>query len=201
MYRKRKEIAPSFRMPNPRNPVSGNNSQLYGPFRLYARFTLTEALDGSTESAEATITTPDQWGPGLHHCPDVVQHVHNLLGSDETTYIYSGGVGDVGIALWDHNNHWRIVGMLTSTLVECCLQEDHPGRGTAFNVKVGSWSPDDDKWVYNDATTYKAIDWRNGMPYPDAGGKGLFTPHPSTTHGIIYDCVSLDCTSPGTCDD
>lgn len=85
-------------------------------------------------------------------------------------------------------------------LVECCLSEDHPGRGIAFDVLLGEWDYSTDGWTYSIAsTTAKAIDWRFGVPYPETGAKGLFTPRPSETHGTIYECVSLDCESSGAC--
>lgn len=99
----------------------------------------------------------------------------------------------------DGTRYYAIIG--TNGLVEMCLAENHPGRGVVFDVYMGTWSPDNNKWEYDELSTHKAIDWRYGMPYPDAGGKGLFHPQTSTTHGVIYDCVSLDCDSPGTCAD
>lgn len=92
-------------------------------------------------------------------------------------------------------------------LVEMCLAEDHPGRHTTgatnlFTVYKGVWNEDTDTWEYDDeVTTYTAFDRRYGTPFPDAGSKGLFTPRASTTYGTIYEVVSLDCESPGTCDD
>jgi len=85
------------------------------------------------------------------------------------------------------------------TLVELCLAEDHPGRGTAFNAYEGVWNPATDGWDYTCGDTVKAIDWRYGVPYPDAGTRGLFTPRISTTYKTIYECVSMDCESPGDC--
>lgn len=80
-----------------------------------------------------------------------------------------------------------------------CLAQDHPGRGTAFDIHLGVWSAADVKWVYAETATVKAIDWRYGVPYPDEGATGLFEARASTTYGIIYECVSLDCDSPGAC--
>ena len=202
MFRKRKTVAPDFRMPAPYDPVHGGDHTLYGPYKPYARFVLREELTHTTEEAEATLTTTHMWGTGLYHCPEVIAHVHNLLTGKAGVYQHSGEIGDIGFAVWDQANHWRIVYMLVSSLREFCLAEDHPGRGIAFDVYKGVWDPDQDKWTYPDTvTTYKAIDWRYDVPYPDEGSKGLFTPRVSTTHGVIYECVSLDCDTPGTCDD
>lgn len=80
-----------------------------------------------------------------------------------------------------------------------CLAEDHPGRGTAFNIHLGTWDPAQDKWIYDTDTTVKAIDWRYGVPYPAAGATGLFEPRPSDTYGTIWEVSPLDCESPGEC--
>ena len=216
MFRKRKTVSPSFRLPVPYNPIQGSDNALYGPMRLYARFVLREELTNSDESATADITTTHQWGPGLHHCPDVIVHVHNLLARDkefssgsstptasqaEQTYLFSGSVGDVGLALWDHNNHWRIIMLGGNQLIGFCLAEDHPGRGSSFNVYMGTWDSDDNEWVYDTSTELKAIDWRYGVPYPDAGATGLFTPRTSREYGVIWEVVALDCDSPGACNE
>ena len=78
-----------------------------------------------------------------------------------------------------------------------CLSENHPGRGTAFNVLLGTWDSAIDEWVYTSGPSAKAIDWRYGVPYPESGATGLFTPRKSDAHGTIWECVSLDCSSPG----
>jgi hypothetical protein len=82
-----------------------------------------------------------------------------------------------------------------------CLAEDHPGRGIAFDLYLGVWSRANDKWEYDTSKTVKAIDWRYGVPYPPAGSTGLFERRPSTTYGVIWEDVSLDCESPGDCGD
>jgi hypothetical protein len=77
-----------------------------------------------------------------------------------------------------------------------CLSENHPGRGTPFTITLGVWDSADNEWKYTGSGAV-AIDWRYGVPYPEAGATGLFTPWPSDDHGTIWECVSLDCTSPG----
>ena len=87
-------------------------------------------------------------------------------------------------------------------LVGGCLAQNHPGRGVAFNIHLGTWNAADasgGKWVYEATDTVKAIDWRYAVPYPDEGSTGLFEPRPSDTYGVIYECVALDCLSPGAC--
>lgn len=202
MFRKRKSVSPHYRIPAPFNPVVGSDASLYGPYKPYARFTLSEALTTSDESATATLSTTHQWGPGLYHCPDVIIHVHNFLTKEADVYRFYGSIGDVGIAVWDRDNHWRIVSMTDgSELIGCCLVNNHPGRGNLFEVYLGTWSPDSHEWVYDTESedTFYAIDWRYGVPYPEAGSTGLFTPRSSTVHGVIYETVSLDCETPGAC--
>jgi len=80
-----------------------------------------------------------------------------------------------------------------------CLAEHHPGRGTEFDIHLGHWSSSLHKWVYEASATVPAIDWRHGVPYPSSGATGLFRARPSDEHGIIYETLALDCTSPGTC--
>jgi hypothetical protein len=93
----------------------------------------------------------------------------------------------------------RVMKDVPNTLVELCLIDDHPGRGIAFDTYLGTWNPSTNGWDYDCLEIVKAIDWRYGVPYPGAGARGLFTPRASTTHGTIYENVSLDCQSPGPC--
>lgn len=85
------------------------------------------------------------------------------------------------------------------SLVECCLLEQHPGRGATFAVSVGVWDPSTNGWNYEGGVSGEGIDWRFGAPYPAAGARGLFVPRASGSNGVIYECVSLDCESPGPC--
>jgi hypothetical protein len=85
-------------------------------------------------------------------------------------------------------------------LVELCLKVDHPGQATPFACYLGAWDPAIDDWDYSGcATEVTAIDHRWGVPYPDAGSTGLFTPRASEAYGTIYECVSLDCESKEAC--
>jgi hypothetical protein len=203
LERKRKTIAPFFRLPNPTNPLTGDAEYLHPPLKQYARFKLTEALTTTDESKKATITDAGQWGPNpIYHCSDVIQHVHNQLAEDDTTYLFSGSIGDVGLALHDHNNHWRIITLgKPAGSIGGCLDEDHPGRGTPFNIHLGVWSSSLNKWEYAAVATVKAIDWRYGVPYPGSGATGLFEARKSDTYGVVFETVSLDCESPGNCGD
>lgn len=110
MFRKQKTVAPHFRMPNPFNPMGGEQHHLNPPMRPYCRFTLTEALTTADERAEAVIAEDRfQWGPGMYHLTCVKIIVRNLLDKDETAYEFSGEIDDIGIAVWDVSNHWRII--------------------------------------------------------------------------------------------
>ena len=77
------------------------------------------------------------------------------------------------------------------------LEEAHAGRGIAFNVWLGTWDPATDGPTYDKSVTYKAIDWRYGVPYPErcATGDGFW--FPSDEYGKILYVNSLDCESPG----
>ena len=205
MFRKRKTIAPYFRLPNPTNPITGEAAYLYPPKKPYCRFTLLEALTPDDEVKNASITDADQWGPeAIYHCPDVIIHVHNQLTTVTDVYQFSGAIGDVGIALWDQNMEWRIISMLRPGLVGGCLAENHPGRGEAFDIHLGTWDAthaSGGKWVYAASATVKAIDWRYGVPYPDEFSTGLFEVRPSDEYGVIYEVVALDCVPLSSCED
>ena len=130
------------------------------------------------------------------------------LGSEADSFVPVSGSGLVMLAdMGDGKFLVDKAGGGRGGLIEMCLAENHPGRHTTgsvnvFDVYMGVWSAANDTWEYPDTTTtYKAIDRRYGTPYPDAGSKGLFEPRPSTAHGVIYDCVSLDCATPGACAD
>lgn len=199
MYRKRRTVPPHFRLPVPYNPVSGSDAPLHPPFKPYCRFTLEEELTTSDEQVTARTEDKYQWGPGMYHCSDVILHVHNFAADGTDTYVFSGDEGDYGFAVWDRDNHWRIIWMGNGGLRGGCLDENHPGRGTAFDIHLGIWDAAQDKWVYDTDNTAAAIDWRYGVPYPDAGATGLFEARRSDAHGVIWECVSLDCESPGPC--
>jgi hypothetical protein len=110
MERKRKFPSPHFRLPVPFNPIGGEQHHLNPPLRPYCRFVLTEALTKSDERAEAEIQEDRfQWGPGMYHLSGVPIIVRNLLDKDETGYEFEGEVDDIGIAVWDVSNHWRII--------------------------------------------------------------------------------------------
>jgi len=82
-----------------------------------------------------------------------------------------------------------------------CLAENHPGRGAPFDLYLGEWYPAINGWDYDTSATVKAIDWRYGVPYPDAGATGLFKARASDAYGTIWEVVALDCSSPGACED
>lgn len=84
-----------------------------------------------------------------------------------------------------------------------CLAENHPGRGTLFDVNIGYRDKADDSWVYYDSL-FSCIDWRFGVPYPEAGATGLANWRWSDNAEVgftdrILEVVALDCDTPGAC--
>ncbi len=83
-------------------------------------------------------------------------------------------------------------------LYEFCLQEDHPGRGVVFEVKLGKWDSDSHSWCF-EGDNEKAIDWRYDVPYPGAGSRGQGYFLPSKEYDRILIPIDMDCSSPGAC--
>lgn len=87
------------------------------------------------------------------------------------------------------------------------LMEDHPGIDTCFKIILGTWNSARNSWDFDCDTPEEdwltAVDFFNGVPYPDQYACGWFNRKPSdtTTDGYIYVVVDLDCTSRGSCDD
>jgi len=138
-----------------------------------------------------------------------------LVGSASYTTGTEVGIKDGSFLLWEGYSGYVIVGDYDSgtgtmrvikcpvynELVEGCLAETHPGYGTVFTIKLMVWDPDNNghKPDPNDTDDHYAIDWRFGMPYPDAGTRGLFKPRIGYCDGeyvCIYEVVSLDCSVP-----
>jgi hypothetical protein len=91
----------------------------------------------------------------------------------------------------DKFGHWLAVsGGSGSSLVGIMLAEDHPGRGNLFNVYLGTRSGFE--WVYDCNNTYKCIDHRFGVPYPEIYATGLAM----WIDGTTLELVALDCVSP-----
>jgi hypothetical protein len=97
-----------------------------------------------------------------------------------------------------HHGRWWIQ-QRNETRAEICLSEDHPGAGVKFAAKLGHWDATLEKWCYDDAPTVKGIDFREGVPYPDAGARGMATARRSDTEGTLWELDNLDCVSPGAC--
>jgi hypothetical protein len=84
------------------------------------------------------------------------------------------------------------------------LAEDHPGCNTEFDIWLyPTWLVGTRKWDISDCDDdnlkYKAIDYRLGVPEPSKYASGLFAPRLSTTHGMIFEAIDIDCTSPEEC--
>ena len=113
-------------------------------------------------------------------------------------------VGNRIIVYWDEQRGTFIpISSVSPLPIELMLAEDHPGRGEVFKAYVGTWCPNSNNWTYNCgdecAEWIWAVDHRFDVPYPNAGARGLFIARTSTFHGIIYENISMDCSSPGTC--
>lgn len=164
-------------------PYGVRGTYPYSVGEIYAAFLPVYQFKDMTQGNH----NPGKAATSTGHPADLDEEIEFLQKDDEEVYL-----------------NWMFVeGSGTGTeLTEFCLAENHPGRNTPFNVYKGVWSSGSDLWTYPDtSTTYKAFDRRYGAPFPDAGAKGLFTPRQSDTYGIIYECVSLDCESPGDCED
>lgn len=197
MERRSHNPSPAFRLPQPFNSVTGQDHPL-SPLAPFCRFKLLTELTVSTERADAEIT--HQWGVGpRHNYSDTIKVLNLERGKDEGVYVFTGSVGDAGIASWDQGQRWRILCMENQGLIGACLNEDHPGRGTVFEINLGTWSTAENKWIYSSGEPVSAIDWRYGVPYPTGHATGLFEARSSDDYGVIYECVSLDCESPGAC--
>ena len=81
----------------------------------------------------------------------------------------------------------------------CCLDEDHPGCGVVFDLKVGTWNPATHAWSYGDVA--KGIDWwySTSGPYPGSGATGNFIERPSDTYGTIWEALGNVSCDPDNC--
>lgn len=123
--------------------------------------------------------------------------------TDDQYYLTKGHTGFISLGDIDSD---RDIGLFVtvsggSELIGGCLAENHTGRGEEFDIHLGTWNAGSQKWIYDTENTVVAIDWRYGVPYPEAGATGLFMARASTSNGIIYEAVALDCeATPEGCD-
>ena len=98
---------------------------------------------------------------------------------------------------------WMLLGDGPSPLVELMLAENHPGKGIVYKCYKSIWCPQDNAYRYNCDDTCDdwvfAVDFREDVPQPVIGARGMYIAMPSVEHGTIYINLSMDCTSPGTC--
>jgi len=99
---------------------------------------------------------------------------------------------------------WLAIPEARHLIRRCCLAENHPGCGVAFDLKLGTWNPSTDSWDYEASASAKGIDYWYSVagPYPNSGATGNFIARPSDTYGVIWECVgnmSCDSDSCGGC--
>lgn len=155
----------------------------------------TEAFD-SPGSADCTIyeLRLDDSGSGYPRFYEVTDF-------EKRVYNYSTGTipaGYIAIARTKYGEWIALTEAASTELVGFKTTEDHPGRGTLFDVYLGTWDPAEHDWDYDTGTTYKCVDWRYDVPAPDAGATGLAVWRTSNTYTSILEVVSMDCDTPGT---
>ena len=174
MYRKRKIPSPFFRVSTPFNPVPGQELTLSSS-RPTCRFVLDEDLSTDDDKGYAYIT--HQYGPGIIHSYDNKICVLNPLAFEEEdceedcdqTYAFSGSEGDGGLAVWDTDNNWLIISMLTQQqwFVGKVVEEeiDSESCGTVvqcvYDVEEGAWHETDKQFdVYNPHDVAWPVDFK-----------------------------------------
>ena len=168
-------------MPAPYDPIKGSDNPLYGPFKPYTRFVYLEDLTVTDESVTAQISTSHQWGPGLYHTPEVIVHVHNLLSPVADLYVFSANTGDVGMGLWDRDNHWRIIGSGTTAIPwyigkvsDGAIASDSTGEVTQYTQL---WQ------ITNPAVTFTVLN-PHDFDIPD-GWEVRWTKYPGWTDWVV----------------
>lgn len=129
------------------------------------------------------------------HPADLSEAVEELMTDDGTKYVnwmLSDGGGFGG-----------------SELVWCMTMEDHPGRGTCFDVILPTYCPKEAKFRFDCSADHElAIDWGytisagGTLPEPEMYAQGWFKPMPlenNPDHDVIFHVVTLDCESDGSC--
>lgn len=159
-----------------------------GTYRIGQVYPALLPIQGGEQHTPPSPTEVD-WrvgqNPGVTDNPDQGGHPQSLTDVIEALVDHAGKY--VNWLLLDASNDLQ--------LVELCAQED-ASRNAAYDCLLGTWGEDSDGWCYDDAITVKAIDHRMGAPFAEVGWKGLYQAMPSTEHGTIYVCVSLDCEQP-----
>lgn len=139
---------------------------------------------------------------------------HWLANADGTTPHEDDEVWVTAVPSENYGRLWLVIG--GSPVRRCCLAEDHPGCGTPFKIKLGTWDPATDSWDY-DTTEEQALyddaeyQWKHygvdyfygeGFSYPAAGATGNFEPRPSDTYGTLWHVLgnmSCDADNCGGC--
>ena len=137
MYRKRRLVAPYYRVPAPYEPVEAEHASLRGDKPL-CRFVLEEALTSSDATAKATIA--HQWGQGSPHPRQNDIVVINPETDQDDVYMWEAEEDDAGLAYWDTSRAWVILMMLDTTWKYGCDFE----ADTSFD--------ENDEWVLGTVT-------------------------------------------------
>jgi hypothetical protein len=132
------------------------------------------------------------------HPADLSEAINELTTDDGTKYIA-----------------WMLLdsgGTSTGELFWCMLMDDHPGRGTCFDILLPTYCPKEAKFKFDcsaPSSEYQlAIDWHyttsagGSIPEPNKYAQGWFTPWPlenNPDHDVIFHVVTLDCESDGSC--
>ena len=140
------------------------------------------------EDRVSTLWLPEWWRKATPSEEEAMESPPPLWVGDR---IYASAIDETRHVTTNYRD--RAVGL--------CLKEDHQGRGVETEVYAGIWNLGTQTWDYTCTTenTFKMIDWRNGVPYPDAGATALGQWRVSTDNGAILEPLEMDCASPGAC--
>ena len=168
-------------------PYGSRRKGLYKMAGMYAASLPFQSSNASPVLAKIRIGQnpgKSQVSPG--HPADLLEEVDELL-TDDGKYV-----------------NWMFIEQGSATLYWCMLMEAHPGADTCFDIIVGDWDAEFNKWIFTCADTPDiGVDFHYDAPLPEIYACGWFEKHPSDTtdSGWIYHVVSLDCTSRGACAD
>jgi hypothetical protein len=77
--------------------------------QVFCRFKTTASFTTSSASVAGTIQA--MYGMGRAHGTTTGRTFYNLADNTDSAYIFEGGSGDAGFAVWDSGSNWRIIQM------------------------------------------------------------------------------------------